>query len=195
MQEFYEGRNRRSLGRMLSISSVRYTPLFRADILAFLVCVYKIQMTAKSEKYISIRSENLADLKADKTTSLLVQHYKRALIEICTHHSVSPTWVPGDSGVSGNEIIDELARGVLFNSLLVQTWPEKTRHRTLDKGSSVGSLTSTWLWGKVLTVLTGRLGNWSRALASLLRLLYCPSVGCIPGWTSLYNGADRKSFV
>lgn len=120
-QELYEDQNRRSLGRMLSISLGRYTPLFQADIVAILVCVYKIQMTAKSEKYISIRSDSLTDLKADKTTSPLVRNCKRALIEFCTHHSVRLSWVPGDSGVSGKEIVGELPRGVLFNSLVVQT--------------------------------------------------------------------------
>jgi len=106
---------------MLSISLGRYTPLFQADILAILVCVYTIQTTAKSDKYISICSERLVDLRADKTTSPLVWHCQRAVIEICTHHPVRLIWVPGDSSVSGNEIVDELARGVLFNSLLDQT--------------------------------------------------------------------------
>jgi hypothetical protein len=106
---------------MFSISLARYTPLFQPDILAVLVCVYKMKTTTKSEKYFSICSDSLADLKAYKTTPALVRHCHSALSEICTHHSVRPVVVPGESGVSGNEIVDELARAVLFNSLLDQT--------------------------------------------------------------------------
>jgi len=43
-------------------------------------------------------------------TSPLVRQCQRALDDISTHHSVGLFWVPGHSGVRGNEIADELAR-------------------------------------------------------------------------------------
>ena len=75
--------------------------------------VYEIQSTVRSQKYISICSDNQAALKAPqaaKTTSPLVRHCQRALKDISTYHSVGLFWVPGHSGIRGNEIADELAR-------------------------------------------------------------------------------------
>jgi len=78
-------------------------------------------------KYISICTDGLVDLRADKTMSPLMRHCQRALSEVCTHNSVRLIWVLGDSGLSGNETIDELAWGVLFNSLF---GPDLTREDT-----------------------------------------------------------------
>jgi ribonuclease HI len=53
----------------------------------------------------------LKALQAPKTTSPLVWQCQRALNEISTYHCVRLFWVPGHSGILGNEIVDELERG------------------------------------------------------------------------------------
>jgi ribonuclease HI len=102
-----------SLNRRLSISLGKYVTVLQAKIYAILACVYEIQSNVRSEKYISICSDSRAALKAlqaAKTTSPLVRQCQRALNDISTYHSVRLFWVPGHSGIRGNEIADELAR-------------------------------------------------------------------------------------
>ena len=87
--------------------------VFQAEICAIFGCAHEIQMNAKTEKYISICSDSQVALKAfqaTKTMIPLVQWCQDALNKISTWHSVGQFWVPGYSGVRGNEIADELAR-------------------------------------------------------------------------------------
>jgi ribonuclease HI len=80
---------------------------------AILACAYEIQSNVRSEKYISICSDSQAALKAlqaAKTKSPLVRHCQRALNDISIYHSVGLFWVPGQSGICGNKIANELAR-------------------------------------------------------------------------------------
>jgi ribonuclease HI len=102
-----------SLGRMLSTSLRKYVTVFQAKIYAILACVYEIQNNVTSEKYIRICSDSqtaLKALQAVKTRSPLVRQCQRALDDISTYHSVGLFWVPGYSGIHGNEIGNELAR-------------------------------------------------------------------------------------
>jgi hypothetical protein len=50
--------------RKLSFSLGRYATVFQAKIYAILACVYDIQLQNRLEKYISIRSDSQAALKA-----------------------------------------------------------------------------------------------------------------------------------
>ena len=65
------------------------------------------------EKYVSICSDSQAALKAlqaAKTTSPLVRQCQQELNDISARHAVRLYWVPGHTGVRGNEIADGLAR-------------------------------------------------------------------------------------
>jgi ribonuclease HI len=120
------------LGRRLSMSLGKYVTVFQAEIYAILSCAYEIQANARSEKYISICSDSQAALKAlqaTKTTSPLVWQCQRALNDISTYHSVGLFWVPRHSGLRGNEISDELARGFPFTTLLARSRPWESQGR------------------------------------------------------------------
>ena len=74
------------------------------SILAF---VYKIQMNARLEKYISVCFNSYVALKAlqaAKRMSPLVWQGQIALSDISNHHSVGLLWVSGQSGIHGSEV-------------------------------------------------------------------------------------------
>ena len=91
----------------------RYATVFQAETYAILACAHEIQTQNRSEKYVSICSDNQAALKAlkavRKTFSLVLQ-CQRALNDIPTRYAVGLFWVPGRAELRGNEIADGLAR-------------------------------------------------------------------------------------
>jgi ribonuclease HI len=102
-----------SLRRRLSFSLGKYATVFQAEIYAILACVYEIQTSNRSERYVSICSDSQAALKAFqavRTTSPLVHQCQRALNDISARHVVGLYCVPGHAGLRGNEIADGLVR-------------------------------------------------------------------------------------
>jgi ribonuclease HI len=101
-----------SVGSRLSFSLGRYATVFQAEICAILACAYEIQHQNRPERYTSICSDSQAALKALQAVRMspLVQQCQRALNDISTQHAVGLFWVPGYTGIRGNEIANELAK-------------------------------------------------------------------------------------
>ena len=88
--------------RRLSFSLGRYTTVFQAEIYAILACVHEIQIQNRPEKYICIRSDSQAAMKAlqaVKSTSPLVCQCQKALNNISARHVVGLYGVPRHAGV------------------------------------------------------------------------------------------------
>jgi hypothetical protein len=66
------------LGRRLIISLGKYTIVLQAEIYTILVCANKIQANARSEKYISICSDNQVDLEAIQAINTSPHWYNSA---------------------------------------------------------------------------------------------------------------------
>jgi hypothetical protein len=87
--------------------------VFQAEVFAILACAHDIINHGTPEKHVSICSDSLAALKAlgaVRTTSPLVRQCQEALNDISATHAVGLYWVPGHTGVRGNETADGLAR-------------------------------------------------------------------------------------
>ena len=91
---------------------------------AILACAHEIEVQDWPEKYVSICSETQAALKAlqaAKPTCPLVRQCQQVLNDISARHAVRLYWVPGHTGVRGNETADRLARSGSCQRFI---WPE-----------------------------------------------------------------------
>jgi len=102
-----------TVNRRLSIPLGKDATVFQAKVYAILACTHEMDAQDWPEKYVSICSDSQAALKAlqaAKTTSPLVRQCQQELNDISARHAVRLYWVPGHTGVRGNEIADGLAR-------------------------------------------------------------------------------------
>ncbi|KAJ8944613.1 hypothetical protein NQ318_011469 [Aromia moschata] len=84
-----------------------------AEIYAILACAMEILKTAPKRRTIQICTDSQAALMAiesSKVKSRLVLDCKKILNDLASCNRVILTWVPGHSGVPGNEEADRLTR-------------------------------------------------------------------------------------
>ncbi|KAJ8942174.1 hypothetical protein NQ318_002847 [Aromia moschata] len=97
----------------LSFALGSYASVFQAEIYAILACGMEILKTAPKRRTIPICTDSQAALMAiesSKVKSRLVLDCKKILNDLASCNRVILTWVPGHSGVPGNEEADRLAR-------------------------------------------------------------------------------------
>ena len=97
----------------LSIPLGKDTSVFQAETYAVLRCGTVLKTLDLASKTIYICSDSQATIKAlrkPKITSKLVRECRTVLNELAVSQPVCLTWVPGHTGIQGNERADQLAR-------------------------------------------------------------------------------------
>ncbi|KAJ8954591.1 hypothetical protein NQ318_003122 [Aromia moschata] len=98
----------------LSFALGSYASVFQAEIYAILACGMEILKTAPKRRTIQICTDSqaidLMAIESSKVKSRLFLDCKKILNDLASCNRVILTWVPGHSGVPGNEEADRLAR-------------------------------------------------------------------------------------
>lgn len=97
----------------LSVPLGEYATVFQAEVYAILSCINSETVRNFEGREIRICSDSQAALKAlaaPKVSSRLVAECRRAMDSLTADKVVTLVWVPGHSGIEGNEQADKLAR-------------------------------------------------------------------------------------
>ncbi|KAJ8958286.1 hypothetical protein NQ318_017432 [Aromia moschata] len=116
----------------LSFALGSYASVFQEEIYAILACGMEIPKTSPKRRTIQICTDSQASLMAiesSKVKSRLVLDCQKILNDLASCNRVILTWVPGHSGVPGNEEADRLAR------LSVASLPTTNREKRKSKGN------------------------------------------------------------
>jgi ribonuclease HI len=96
-----------------SFSLGKYTTVFQAEVYAIMACTVENIDRNYRNRNIYILSDSQAAIKAldsYQINSKLVWDCHQSLIQLAEHNRVQLKWVPGDAGIEGNEIADQLAK-------------------------------------------------------------------------------------
>jgi ribonuclease HI len=97
----------------VELSLGAYATVFQAEVLAILECVRLCSQIGLLQKSIAICSDSRAALQALESyrfESKIVLECYSALNVLGTDNQITLFWIPGHSGLEGNEVADELAR-------------------------------------------------------------------------------------
>lgn len=107
----------------LAIPLGTHCSIYLAEIAGLIKCCQKIKELKTVDEVISIYTDSQAAIKAlknPKISSALTLKCWQALEETSVNNKVNVTWVPGHSGIIGNERADELAKqGALTSTELI----------------------------------------------------------------------------
>lgn len=97
----------------ISISFDNFASVFQTEVVAISTCALHISSTHPVGQCFEIFSDSQAAIKSLEspyTNSVLVRECKRNLNNLAVHNMVKVVWIPGHSGLDGNEKADSLAR-------------------------------------------------------------------------------------
>jgi len=173
----------------------KYASVFQAETYAILLCASILKTLDLAEEPVYICSDSLSAIRAlhrPRITSKLIRECKEELNELAGKRPVCLTWVPGHTGIPGNERADQLARqasseafvgpepALPISHIVIKTAMRDWAYREGDKRWQ--GLTTC---RQAKEMITGRCRRRERDLLALSRQMLKPVVGILTGHTQV----------